>query len=288
MEMFFNNKTGLLGFLSTNLNYFKNKPIVSDRFMIVLVESGYATLKIGDKTIYIDNQTLLTLPPRVIIEYIENKSSADCMVKIIGVEFAMRPIRDTRTDFDFILTMFKQISWKLDKNIRKVATEFFSIVEYVTNDGNNSMRHDVLDYLLIAFLRYFQSRIKHMYNNTKEQSNTNSQNILMKFLGLIREHHTKDHRVAFYADQLCISAKYLTQITKRTTGKTPKELIDRYLANESLTLLYQHHHTIQEISNKLGFPDQSYFGRFFKRMFGISPLHYRQHPDKISREVLKM
>ncbi|MBQ1973794.1 MAG: AraC family transcriptional regulator [Paraprevotella sp.] len=288
MEMFFNNKSGLLGFLSTNLNYFKNKPIVSDRFMIVLVESGSATLKIGDKTIYIDNQMLLTLPPRVIIEYIANESSADCAIKIIGVEPAMGPIRDTRTDFDFILTIFKQISWKLDEKIKKIAIDFFNIVEYVTNDENNSMRHDVLDYLLIAFLRFFQSRIKHMYSNAKEQSNMNSQNILMKFLNLVREHHTKDHRVAFYADQLCISAKYLTQITKQTTRKTPKELIDRYLANESLTLLYQHHYTIQEISNKLGFPDQSYFGRFFKRMFGISPLHYRQNPEKLSREMLKM
>lgn len=288
MEMFFNNKEGLLGFLRTNLDIFANGSVVLDRFVIVLVENGYGALKIGDKIVRINSQSLLTLPPRIIIEYVESESSADCTIKGLGVKFAMRPIRDTRTDFNFLLTMFKQLSWDLDKDMKKAAEEFFNIVGYVSSDESNPMRHDVLDYLLIAFMRFFQSKVKHMYSNTKEQNNTNNQNILMKFLGLIREHHTKDHRVAFYADKLCISAKYLTQITKRTTGKTPKELIDRYLANESLTLLYQHHHTIQEISNKLGFPDQSYFGRFFKRMFGISPLHYRQHPDKISREQLEM
>ena len=81
-----------------------------------------------------------------------------------------------------------------------------------------------------------------------------------------------------YANCLCISAKYLTQISKRVIGRTPKQIIDDRLLHEAMKMLDMNNSSIQDISVRLGFPDQSYFGRFFKRMKQVSPQQYRVKP----------
>ena len=58
-------------------------------------------------------------------------------------------------------------------------------------------------------------------------------------------------------------------------GRTPKQIIDETLLQEAMKRLDKNDSSIQEISVGLGFPDQSYFGRFFKRMKQMSPQQYR-------------
>ena len=75
---------------------------------------------------------------------------------------------------------------------------------------------------------------------------------------------------------LCISTQYLTDICTAITGKSAKKLIDEFVLLEIKVLLQNTEFPIQEISNRLNFPDQSYLGRYFKRQMGISPSAYRE------------
>ena len=82
--------------------------------------------------------------------------------------------------------------------------------------------------------------------------------------------------VHFYADQLNVSSRYLAQVTRRISGKTPKAIIDEYIVQEIERELTTTMHTVQEIANNFGFSSQAHLTKFFKKMRGVTPSGFRQ------------
>lgn len=82
--------------------------------------------------------------------------------------------------------------------------------------------------------------------------------------------------VHFYADQLNVSSRYLAQVTRRISGKTPKAIIDEYIVQEIERELSTTTHTVQEIANTFGFSSQAHLTKFFKKMKGVTPSAFRQ------------
>ena len=99
--------------------------------------------------------------------------------------------------------------------------------------------------------------------------------IYNSFVSLVAEHYRKAHDVAFYADRLCITTRYLSQITDKVVGKSPKQIIADYLLSEARTYLDTTRLTIQEIADRLGFSSQALFCKFFKSQEKTSPSEYR-------------
>ena len=82
--------------------------------------------------------------------------------------------------------------------------------------------------------------------------------------------------VHFYADQLNVSSRYLAQVTRRISCKTPKAIIDEYIVKEIERELSTTTHTVQEIANTFGFSSQAHLTKFFKKMRGLTPSAFRK------------
>jgi hydroxymethylpyrimidine/phosphomethylpyrimidine kinase len=102
-----------------------------------------------------------------------------------------------------------------------------------------------------------------------------SADIYNGFLSLLTEHYASAHDVAFYAGKLCVSTRYLQEVTDKMAEKTPKQIITDYLMQEACNMLKGTRLTIQQISLRLGFSSQAQFSRFFSREWGLSPQAYR-------------
>lgn len=97
-----------------------------------------------------------------------------------------------------------------------------------------------------------------------------------EFLDAIADHHRETSNVSFYADLLNVSSRYLAQVTRRISGKSPKAIIDEYMIHEIEQLLTSTDQTIQEIAWQFGFSSQAHFTKFFKKQKGINPTQYRK------------
>jgi AraC-like DNA-binding protein len=99
--------------------------------------------------------------------------------------------------------------------------------------------------------------------------------LFSQFIGLLEENFRKERRVSWYAEQLKITPKYLSELVKQVSKRTPNDWIDSYVLLEIRVLLKNSTKSIKEIADDLNFPNQSFFGKYFKEHMGMSPSEYR-------------
>ena len=101
------------------------------------------------------------------------------------------------------------------------------------------------------------------------------EDVFYRFLLLVEECFIKERSVNYYAEKLNITPKHLSAVAKETSGHTAGEWIDSYVILEAKMLLQNSEMSIQEISSRLNFANQSFFGKYFKHHTGVSPKAFR-------------
>ena len=104
-----------------------------------------------------------------------------------------------------------------------------------------------------------------------------AERICGEFLSLVEVHCRTQHTVEWYARQMCLAPKYLSNVVRQTLNTSPNGCIDQALIRQAKSLLSSTSLSIQEITDRLGFQNQSHFGTFFKRHAGVSPKEFRKN-----------
>ncbi len=116
-----------------------------------------------------------------------------------------------------------------------------------------------------------------------DSSSIHDKEIFNQFLQLLSNQEQKRQRVAFYADLLHISPKYLSSVSKKVSGKNPMRWITESTMQDCYSLLKETDMSIKEISNKLGFPNSSFFSQYFREQASVTPLEYRMEHKRVVR-----
>ena len=98
--------------------------------------------------------------------------------------------------------------------------------------------------------------------------------IMDGFFELLAKYHTKERRLSFYADKMCITTKYLSTKIKSMSGKKATDWIGEFVVMEAKSLLKYSGQDIQQVAQQLNFPSQSAFGKYFKSETGLSPKEF--------------
>ena len=157
---------------------------------------------------------------------------------------------------------------------------FTLIRSFMEKSANNPFYHELIKEGIRTFIYRVLYETNEQYQESPVSDVLPSQesNHFVKFMRLLQENYTKQHYIRFYADTMGLSPKYLSMIIKRVSGKLATQWIDEYIILEAKNLIKYSSMSIQEISYTLNFPNQSFFGKYFKRHTGLSPKAYRQQP----------
>ncbi len=101
--------------------------------------------------------------------------------------------------------------------------------------------------------------------------------IICRFIDMVERDYIRERKVKYYADGLCITPKHLASVCRDVTGRTPAQWISGYVVLEAKAMLEEDRLSVQQVSDRLNFPGQSFFGRYFRNATGMSPREYRAH-----------
>lgn len=152
---------------------------------------------------------------------------------------------------------------------------YFNIIKQKISDVDNHFRRDLIRTLLLAMF-YDLSNVIYQARQSNESRQTRGDIIFTKFIKLVEANCKRERRVGWYAQQLCITPKYLSESIKAASQHTPNEWIDNYVIMEARVLLKNTTKSIKEIAEELNFPNQSFLGKYFREHVGISPSAYRK------------
>ena len=109
---------------------------------------------------------------------------------------------------------------------------------------------------------------------TSQLATARQEEIFHRFIKLVEKNYTVERNIGFYADKLCITPKYLSQLIYKASGIYAGDHIDNYVISEAKMLIKSRKYTIAQVSDMLNFTSQAYFGRYFKKHTGMTPLEF--------------
>lgn len=247
------------------------EPYKLKQVLVLLCNGGDGYGAINLHPIHLQKDTLLVALPSQIAE-----SNVDESFK--GTFLVMSEHFLSRLNIGDAYLFHKQVEnnpvYQLDE---RTATTFRSLIELVHNimlSGNDSSGMEEIFSLISRLFFILISRVVNPSSDAQETGQRHGE-VMMQFLQLLRQHY-RDHRdVGFYADKMNISAKYMTTLVKKASGKPAIQWIEDYVILDAKAQLSSTVNTIQQIAFDLNFPSQSLFGRYFKRAVGMSPSDYR-------------
>ena len=133
----------------------------------------------------------------------------------------------------------------------------------------------LLTSFLYVLVDFWMARLS-VAQKQESRSSARMNQVFERFIALVTEYHTTERGMAFYADKLCLTPKYLSKLVKQATGRSAPDWIDSFVILEAKNLLKYSDKTIKEIVFALHFPNQSVFYKFFKAHTGMTPSEYRK------------
>lgn len=149
---------------------------------------------------------------------------------------------------------------------------FIQTTRDIVSDTGNLYGLQALLYNILYFIHREGYKVYEPYTNeiVSRQGRMSDQ-----FLILVQKHFRKERFLDFYASLLEVTPKHLSRTVKKQTGFTAVEWIERYVILEAKVLLKSSNLNIQQIADELNFPSQSFFGKYFKKLTGLSPKEFR-------------
>lgn len=250
-------------------------PYRSDGYIIGICTRGTAQVEVNLQIYEAKPDAMLLATPFHVLRIYN--SSPDFLCRFIVFSKAFLTENNVNSHFLESFSYFKSASLPViypEHEDAKVLLEIYVQLQQKLDRQDHPYRMEIARSVLITMLYEVGFIYEKQHVMVKGKLNR-KQELNMLFQELVF-HHYKEHRnVQYYADALFVSSKHLTETIKDVTGRTAGEWIDDAVILEAKVLLRNQETSIANIAFAIHFPDQSSFGKYFKKQTGLSPSDYR-------------
>ena len=253
-----------------------------DGFVAAYCRRGHfkCTINLTEYEIH-DGMLAVNIPNNIIqLEPVDgNDELVELTILAVSPKYMMTLSSDLSKIFVDAINMLKSPIMVMGPEEVELSMQYFKLLDNVIIT-DSEYRNDSISYLLTSVFYLIGGMLKKRLDaaaeNDEKAPSTRHKRVFELFVELVEKHHNKERSVSFYADKLCITPKYLSQIIKNVSGFSAPEIINKYVILEAQHLLRHTDLSIKEIADQLNFPNQSFFYKYFKAHTGCTPNSYRQ------------
>lgn len=253
-------------------------PVRADVIGLVVMYDGEARININTRSFVVGKNMALMLMPSSIYK-------VECSDNARGFVFA---VSTSLLHFDMNISlgsvvpiglqMYNNPCFTITETDGRILGKYIDLVYSLLKYGKYDI--NVMRGQLSSLLFFMNSIMEKCVNERKLNSdscdNRNSR-LMSDFIKLLTENFRTEHRIAFYADKLCLTPKYFSSLIKQTSGKSASDWIDGIIISEAKLQLLYSDLSVQQIAYQLSFPTASFFGTYFKRHTGMTPGDFRNN-----------
>lgn len=251
------------------------EPTSMSFILMALCKHGKAQYSIDTREQTVKPGDLLFISERHIVDNYMASPDFECLCIMVSTEFYHGFIQNVKNVSSLLLFSMNNPVVSLTPREIQVYSNYYQTIREKMSDRGHHYRTNLVKALLLAMF-YDMSNVIWRVEQQESKSQTRADVIFANFIRLLEQHFRQERRVSWYAEQLSITPKYLSEIVKQVSKRTPNEWIDNYVILEIRVLLKNSTKSIKEIAEELQFPNQSFLGKFFKEHIGVSPSQYRK------------
>lgn len=259
-------------------------PVRLDGYVIFFLKKGDGSFQLGFNldTYEIHERSLLITAPGNIIRlsaYDENKiADSELIFALLSKDF----VSSIHVDFDKTLQeavrFLESPCLTLNAEQLDIASDYFTLARKIIHSQMDNKR-EIISSLLTSITYLAVNLWRNDIASAKERQDMSSLRVNQtyeQFIALVSQHHNKERGMAFYADKMHITPKYLSKIIKQASGRSGPDWIDSFVVLEAKNLLKYTDKPVKEIVWQLNFPTPSVFNKFFKKHTNLTPSEYRK------------
>ena len=259
---------------SDEVNRFMSRfPVKLSSTCMVIVIKGRVKFNVNFRDFVSDGNTCVIISSGTIVEKVE----ADDQARLIFLSFSpknlpsMTDIKQHKVQRLYALQVV--LLHLLPSHLELLKTTY-QVLRSILVDADFNVEREEAAYNCINLMGNI---IKQGRRNQSEVSSKVSRkdDIVARFLQCVHENYRERRDLGFYADQLCLSLKYMSHVVFEQTGRHPSRWIKDYVILDAKTMLRSGRYTVQQVADELNFPNQSFFGKYFKEAVGISPKKWK-------------
>ncbi len=250
-------------------------PIRIDAVFVYLCIKGSAHLTISLQDYEMGHNTLCTLLPKDFLSRFDATDDFEGRILVFSTQ-VLELLLPKLTELLPVM-MNHPLTSVINLKDEETAEllEFFTILQKKIGREETPFKDKKLLCLLQSVM-FEMIELNHKGLGGTALKKSRKEEIMANFIISVSENFRKHREVGFYADELCITPKHLSSVVKQISGRTAGEWIGQYVIMEAKVLLRTTDMTIQEITTTLNFANQSFFGKYFKHITGMSPTTYRK------------
>jgi AraC-like DNA-binding protein len=255
---------------------FLNEYFRSDHFSVMLITKGSMSASVNFQAYAFNNHSLVVTAPNSVKQILNVSPGFEGIVVTFTANFL--PLAGVNKRASDLLTYFSSNgnpSWELSP---EDASNMLSAMDHLfwrcgAADVHRYGKEQLYHTFAIFLYEVASSNVK--YGQPLIDKLTRKEDLVIRFADLVSKHVREQRKVQFYADCLNVTAKYLTETVKEISGKNAGQVIDNFVIVECKLLLENQDYSIAQIASILNFANPSFFGKYFKRLTGLSPKEFR-------------